>query len=188
MYSICWTVIYLVGRVILLHWSAFFAGLGDYQAQSSLLYIDVFTFKIRVPVSCKFYHLHLPPLTRNPNVDQIFLLQPPLIGHYSSRPIVYTVKTCHCTSFRQGESQMSNNQTTIQTDAPSNHQGPISGDIWWRIWKIFLVWREPGRITHSQAARPLVEFLLSLDFPLFPFFLTGQLKGCIACLHSQDSE
>ncbi|XP_073233239.1 ataxin-3-like isoform X2 [Porites lutea] len=27
---------------------------------------------------------------------------------------------------RQGESQTGNNQTTIQTDAPSNHQGPIS--------------------------------------------------------------
>lgn len=77
-----------MGRVILLHWSAFLAGLGDYQAQSSLLYIDVFTFKIRVPVSCKFYLLHLPPLTRNPNVGQIFHLQALLIGHYPSRPIV----------------------------------------------------------------------------------------------------
>ena len=167
-----------MGRVILLHWSAFFAGLGDYQAQSSLLYIDVFTFKIRVPVSCKFYHLHLPPLTRNPNVDQIFLLQPPLIGHYSSRPIVYTVKTCHCTSFRQGESQTSNNQTTIQTDAPSNHQGPISGDIWWRIWKIFLVWREPGRITHSQADH-LSNFFSPLTFHSSLFFSLANLKGAL---------
>ena len=82
--------------------------------------------------SCKFYHLHLPPLTRSPNVGKIFLFQAPWIGYYPSRPIVYSIKTCHCTFFSQGESQTSNNQTTIQTDAPSNHQGAISGDIWWR--------------------------------------------------------
>ena len=67
-----------------------------------------------------------------PNKKSKSRLQAPLIGHYPSRPIVYTVKRCHCTFFRQGESQTSNNQTTTQTDAPSNHQGPISGDIWWR--------------------------------------------------------
>ena len=32
MYSICWAVIYVVGRVILLHWSTFLPPLGNYQA------------------------------------------------------------------------------------------------------------------------------------------------------------
>ena len=85
---------------------------------------DVFTFKIRVP---ELQILQFAFAT--PNKKSKSRLQAPLIGHYPSRPIVYTIKTCHCTFFRQGDGQTSNNQTTIQTDAPSNHQGQISGDI-----------------------------------------------------------
>lgn len=143
--------------------------------------LDVFTFKIRVP------ELQILPFafaTRNKKSK--CRLQAPLIGRYTSRPIVYTVKTCHCTSFRQGESQTSNNQTTIQTDAPSNHQRPISGDIWWRMKNIPCL--KGTRKNHSFSSRPPVEFLPSLDLPLFLFCLTGQLKGCIACLRSQDPE
>ena len=131
MYSICWAVTYLVGRVILLHWSAFLAGLGNYQAQSSLLHIDVFTFKISVPeLQILPFAFAFATPNKKSKCRSDFPLATTLNRPLPPRPIVYTVKTCHCTSFRQGESQTGNNQTTIQTDAPSNHQGPISGDIW----------------------------------------------------------